>query len=82
MNTNRKTAVMVAIFFIMAVATLFIGEAFYNLILDSPDYLDNAYPNRIIVMIGILIEFAGYLGLVFIPVLLYPILKKHKEGFR
>ena len=58
---------------------LFIGEASYKPILSSPDYLDNAYPNRTIVIVGILLEFAGYLGLVLIPVFLFPILKKHTE---
>ncbi len=59
---------------------LFIGQAFYNPILGSPDYLDNAYPNRIIVILGILIEFTGILGLVLIPVFLFPILKKYNEA--
>jgi hypothetical protein len=63
----------------MAIVMLFIGKAFYEPILDSPDYLNNTYPNRIIVIIGILIEFIGYLGLILIPVLLFPILKKHNE---
>jgi len=79
MNKNRKTAIIVGVLFIFAIVTLFIGQAFYNPILSSPDYLDNAYPNRVIVIIGILIEFIGYLGLVLIPVFLFPILKKHDE---
>ena len=77
MKTHRKTAIIVGALFIFAIATLFIGQALYNPILSSPDYLDNAYPNRVIIMIGILVEFIGILGLVFIPVLLFPILKKH-----
>jgi len=79
MNSNRKTAIIVGVLFIFAIVALFIGQAFYNPILSSPDYLDIAYPNRVIVVIGILIEFTGYLGLVLIPVFLFPILKKHTE---
>lgn len=79
MDTNRKTASIVGILFIFAIVFLFIGQALYNPILDSPDYLETAYPNRGPIIIGILIEFAGYLGLVLIPVLLYPILKKHNQ---
>jgi len=75
----RKTARIVGVLFIIATVFLFLGQAFYNPIIGSPDYLDIAYPNRIRVITGILIEFTGYLGLVFIPVLLYPILKKHNE---
>lgn len=80
MNTHRKTAIIVGVLFILAIVTLFIGEAFYKPILDSPDYLDKAFPNEITVIIGILIEFIGYLGLVLIPVLLFPILIKHSES--
>ncbi len=79
MNKNRKTAIIVGVLFIAAIVALFIGQAFYNPILGSPDYLDIAYPNRVIVVIGILIEFTGYLGLVLIPIFLFPILKKHNE---
>ena len=75
----RKTARIVGVLFIIGTAFLFIGQAFYNPIISSPDYLEIAYPNRTTVLTGILIEFTGYLGLVFIPVLLYPILKKHNE---
>ena len=79
MNIHRKTAIIVGVLFLLAIATLFIGQALYNPILNSPDYLDIAYPNRVSVVIGILIELIVILGLVFIPVLLFPILKKHNE---
>lgn len=48
-------------------------------ITGSPDYLEITYPNRIAVMTGILIELTGVLGLIFIPILLYPFLKKHSQ---
>ena len=63
----------------MALAPFLIGQALYDPILSSPDYLDNAYPNRVIVIIGILLEFISALAVVLIPVLLFPILKKHNE---
>ena len=75
----RMTARIVGVLFIIGTVFLFIGQTFYNPIISSPDYLDIAYPNRTTVLTGILIEIVGYLGLVFIPVLLYPILKKHNE---
>jgi hypothetical protein len=78
-TSSRKTAIIVGVLFIFAIVGLFIGQAFYNPILNAPNYLDITYPNRVIVIIGILIEFVGYLGLVLIPVLLFPILKKHSE---
>jgi hypothetical protein len=80
MDSNRKTAIIVGVLFIIATAFLFIGEAFYKPILSSPDYLDNAYPNKIIVIIGILLEFICVLAMPLIPVFLFPILKKHNEA--
>ncbi len=79
MNSPRKTAIIVGVLFIIAIVMLFIGEAFYKPILSSPDYLDNAYPNKIIVIIGILLEFTIVPAIVLIPVFLFPILKKHNE---
>ena len=81
MNAHRKTAIIVGVLFIIATAVLFIGGAFYEPILSSPDYLDTAYPNRIIVIIGILLEFAKIPAIALIPVFLFPILRKHYEAF-
>ena len=54
MDASRKTAIIVGVLFIVATGTLFIGQALYDTILSSPDYLDNAFPNRTIVIIGIM----------------------------
>jgi hypothetical protein len=79
-GTNRKTAITVGVLFIIATVFLFIGEAFYDPILSSPDYLDIAYPNRIIVIIGILLEFSCVIAIPLIPVFLFPILRQHFEA--
>lgn len=79
MKTYRKTAIIVGVLFIFAIVMLFTGEAFYKPILDSPDYLDNAYPNKLVVITGILLEFTGVPAVVLIPLFLFPILKKHNE---
>jgi hypothetical protein len=80
MNTHRKTAIIVGVLFIIATFFLFIGEAFYKPILSSPDYLDIAYPNRTIVIIGILLEFTCVLAIPLTAVFLFPILRKHNEA--
>ena len=80
MNSNRKTAIIVGVLFIIATGFLFIGGAFYNPILSSPDYIEIAYPNRITVIIGILLEFIIVLAMPLIGVYLFPILKKHNEA--
>lgn len=80
MNSHRWTAIIVGILFIIATVMLFVGGVVYNPILSSPDYLDNAYPNRTIVIIGILLEFTIVPAILLIPVFLFPILKKHNEA--
>ncbi len=80
MNTYRKTAIIVEILFIIATAFLFIGKAFYEPILSAPDYLEIAYPNRALVIIGILLEFPIILAMPLIPVFLFPVLKKYNEA--
>ena len=79
MNTDKMTARIVGVLFILAIVVLFVGPALYNPYLNSSDYLEIAYPNKTTVAIGVLIEFIGYLGLIFIPILLFPILKKRNE---
>ena len=79
MNTHRKTAATVGALFVMALVPFLIGQALYEPILGSPDYLDKVYPNRVIAIIGILLEFVSALAVALIPVLLFPILKKHNE---
>ena len=80
MNNSRKTAIIVGVLFIIATLFLFVGEAFYKPILLSPDYLETAYPNRLIATLGILFEFACVLAIPLIPVFLFPILRKHNEA--
>jgi len=78
MNSNRKTAIIVGVLFIIATVSLF-AESFYKPILSSPDYLDIIYPNKIIVIIGILLESIMIPAMYLIPIFLFPILKKHNK---
>lgn len=76
---DKNTARLVGILFILGTLSLFIGQPYYSPIIDAPDYLDITYPNKARVLTGILIEFAGFIGLIFIPILLFPILKTHNR---
>jgi hypothetical protein len=81
MNAYRRTAIIVGVLFISAIVMLFIGQALYGPILGSPDYLENAYPTKSKVIIGLLLEFTGtVLAVALIPVFLFPILKGHNEA--
>lgn len=79
--TYRTNAVMVGILFIIATAFLFIGDAFYGPVLDNPDFLETAYPNRIMAAAGILIEFSCVLAIPLIPIFMFPVLRRHSIIF-
>ena len=78
-NSYKKNAIAIGILFIIATAFLFVGDSFYGPVLDTPDYLQVAYPNRISAIIGILIEFSCILAIPLIPVFAYPVLRKHSQ---
>ena len=78
-NSYKKNAIAIGILFIIATAFLFVGGSFYGPVLDSPDYLQVAYPNRISAIIGMLIEFSCILAIPLIPVFAYPVLRKYSE---
>ncbi len=78
MKSNKNTARWVGILFIIATASLF-AEPLYESFLSSPDYLDIIYPNKIIVIIGILLESIMIPAMFLIPIFLFPILKKHDK---
>jgi len=81
MNSNRRTAIIVGILFLAGYVGIFLGDAISGPILNSPDYLSNIYPNRIRVIIGMLVEvLLNDVPVVGIGVLLFPILKKYSEG--
>ena len=81
MNARRKAAAIVGGLFIFAIVTLFVGQAIYEPILGSPDYLDSAHPSRVTVSVGILVEFTGVVvAVALIPVFLFPILREHNEA--
>ncbi|MBN2322107.1 MAG: DUF4386 domain-containing protein [Spirochaetes bacterium] len=81
MNSDRRTAIIVGVLFLAGYVGVFAGGALYGPVLNSPDYLSTVYPNRIRVIIGMLVEvLLNDVPVVGIGVMLFPILKKHGEG--
>jgi len=75
----RRSAILVGVLFIIATAFLFVGGSFYGPVLDTHDYLQVAYPNRITATIGMLIEFSCIIAIPLIPLFAFPVLRKHSE---
>lgn len=80
MNMYRRTATIVGVLFIIATANFMIGQAIYAPILGSQDFLETAYPQRTIVLAGLLLEFTSVLAIPLIPAFLFPVLKQHDEA--
>jgi hypothetical protein len=79
MKIYRKTAIIAGILFLAGYLGIFLGSAYYAPILDAPDYLSQIYPNKSQVVVGMLIELINDAAVIGIPVMLFPILKKHSE---
>jgi hypothetical protein len=63
-----------------ATATYAFGTGLIGSILDAPDYLADVYPNRIQMIIGVLLQFVNCAAVVGIGVLLFPILRRFSEA--
>ena len=78
-GTNRKTAISVGVLFIACTVSTILSSLFTGS-LDAPDYLVNVAAHESQVMIGMLVQSIWALTTVGIPVMLFPILKKHNEA--
>jgi hypothetical protein len=81
MTTYRRIAIIVGVLFLAGYVGIFVGGAIYGPVLNSPDYLSTVYPNRIRVIIGMLVEvLLNDVPVIGIGVMLFPILKKYGES--
>jgi len=79
MNTNRKTAIIVGLLFITATVSAVSQFAFRGS-LTAPDYLIEISANENQVIIAAFLDLIMIAAIFSIPVMLFPILKKHNEN--
>jgi hypothetical protein len=80
-DAYKKTARIVGALFITATATSILGLfGFLDPILSAPDYLLNISANKTQMILGVLIESINSVAVVVIPVMLFPIFRKHNEA--
>lgn len=77
--TNRKTAVLVGILFIIGTVAGILSGVFTLPILDDPDYLATIAANSTPLIIGAILVLVMGFALAMIPALLFPIFKKYNE---
>jgi hypothetical protein len=82
MNSERRTAIIVGVLFIIATVSSIIGTfVFLEPITGDPDYLIKAYENKTQLILGVLIDALNSIAVIVIAAVLYPILKKISEAF-
>ena len=80
MNTYRKTAIIVGVLFITATVASSLYYVILDPILNAPDYLIKVSENANRVIIGVLLYLIDCAAVVVIPIMLFPIFKKHNEA--
>lgn len=79
MNTNRKTAVLVGVLFIIGTVMGILSVVFVSPVLDGPGYLAQVAAHPAPMILGAFCMLAMGLVLAMIPLALFPILKRHHE---
>jgi hypothetical protein len=87
MDSNRKTAIIVGVLFIIATVAPIISAVPLSVVPlgflgteGDPDYLTAISENENQVLIGALLWLTMTASVVAIPILMFPILRKHNEG--
>ena len=80
MNSDRKSAIIVGVLFIVATVASLLSTGFTDSILDTPDYLIKISANQNRVIIGVLFQFIAAATSAGIAISLYPILRKYNES--
>ncbi len=79
-NTSpRKIAIVVGILFLIALFFNIAATAISDPILTIPDYLTKAYSEKTLVIVANLLNLISAIAMIFIPITLFPVAKKHNE---
>ncbi|CAG0990536.1 hypothetical protein METP2_02546 [Methanosarcinales archaeon] len=78
MNSDRRTAIIVGVFFLLGFAGAF-SAVILKPILDDPNLLINLTRNKNLVMLGAFLELVMAFACANIAIWLYPVLKKHNK---
>ena len=79
-GTNRKTAIIVGMLYIIGTMAGILSLVFTGPILERPDFLTQVSRNPNQIVIGALFVLTMGLALAMVPVMLFPILKRYNEA--
>lgn len=80
MNSERKTAIVTGVLFIIATVASLIGSSFTRSLLGASDYLTRISANGNSIMVGALLTFVAAATSAGIAISLYPVLRRYNEG--
>jgi hypothetical protein len=79
MNANRKIATIVGVLFIIGTVAGVLSVVFTSSILNNTNYLHKVSANANQIALGALFVLVMGLALAMVPVVIFPVLKKHNE---
>jgi hypothetical protein len=79
-HTEKKTAIIVGVLFLTAMVASLLGAGLIESVLNTPDFLMNAFPNKSLVVSGVLLELINGMAVVGIAVMMFPLFKKYSEA--
>jgi hypothetical protein len=79
MDSNRKTAIIVGVLFLIATVVLIVGGIF-SLGIHESDYLTEVATNESQIITGAILEIVSAAAIVGIPIAMFPLLKEYSEG--
>jgi len=79
-NTNRRTATIVGVLFIIGTVAGVLSKVVTWGLLDAPDYLNMVASNASRAMLGALLVLVMGLALAMVPAMMFPILKRQNEA--
>lgn len=77
----KKSAQVAGALFLVSTGAYMLGSGLLGPVLNRTDFLANLYADRTNVILGWFLEWINAMAVVGIAMLLYPILKRHNEGF-
>ena len=78
--TLRRTEILVASLWLVTAVGAIAGAVLINPIINAPDYLTTVFPKSATLISGMLGWLINDIGIVFIGILMFPILKKQSES--
>lgn len=79
-GTNRKTAIIVGVLYIIGTVAGILSLVFTGPILERPDYLAQVSTNPNQIVIGALFVLTMGLAVAMVPIMMFPILKRYNEA--